>query len=146
VPSVMRLDIRVGFPLGWTPDEAESLVREHLARVASRDPWLSDHPPRIRPNGFRAEGYDLSPDHPLAALLAAAHRQAHGVDPASIRMASTTDARTYLNLAGVPAVCYGPRTERIHGIDERVELASIIAGARTLTRFLVAFPAAYRAP
>ncbi len=103
------------------------------------------HPPRIRANGFRAEGYDLSPQHPLAMALATAHRDAHGVDPAAIRMASTTDARTYLNQAGIPAICYGPRTERIHGIDEGVELASIMAGARTLARFLMAFPRTYSA-
>ena len=53
-------------------------------------------------------------------------------------MATTTDARTYLNQAGVPAISYGPRTARMHGIDEAVELASIVAGARTLARFLAA--------
>ncbi len=88
--------------------------------------------------GFRAAGYDLPADHPLARAIAAAHRDAHGSDPAAISMATTTDARSYLNQAGVPAIAYGPRTTRMHGIDEGVELASIVAGARTLARFLVA--------
>ncbi len=44
VPSLARLDIRVGFPIGWTPDEAEAVVREHLGRAAARDPWLADAP------------------------------------------------------------------------------------------------------
>ena len=140
VPSVVRLDIRVGYPLGWTPDEAEAFVRDHIAATAAKDPWLAKHPPRITANGFRADGYDLPPDHPLAQALAAAHRDAHGVDPAVIVMASTTDARTYLNRAGVPAICYGPTTTRIHGIDEAVELASIVAGAKTLARFLLTHP------
>jgi acetylornithine deacetylase len=138
VPSVARFEIRVGFPLGWTPDEAERQTREWLAEVAAADPWLSEHPPRISANGFRAAGYDLAADHPLAQALAAAHRDAHGSDPAAISMATTTDARTYLNQAGVPAISYGPRTARMHGIDEAVELASIVAGARTLARFLAA--------
>ena len=51
-------------------------------------------------------------------------------------MASTTDARLYLNDAGVPAVCYGPTGHDIHGIDESVELRSIVDGARTLARFI----------
>lgn len=144
VPAVARLDIRVGFPFTWTPAEAEALVREHISAAAVRDPWLAEHPPSVTANGFRADGYDLPADHPLAQALAAAHRDAHGSDPNTIVMATTTDARTYLNRAGVPAICYGPRTTRIHGIDEGVELASIVAGARTLARFLVAHSNAAR--
>jgi acetylornithine deacetylase len=138
VPSVVRLDIRVGYPLGWTPEEAERFVREHVAAAAAADPWLAEHPPGLMANGFRADGYDLPADHPLAQSMAAAHQDAHGSEPAAVIMASTTDARTYLNRAGVPAICYGPRTTRIHGIDEAVELASIVEGARTLARFLIA--------
>jgi acetylornithine deacetylase len=48
---------------------------------------------------------------------------------------ATTDARFYLNQAGTPALCYGPRAIRIHGVDEAVELESIVAGARTVARF-----------
>jgi acetylornithine deacetylase len=50
--------------------------------------------------------------------------------------AGTTDARFYRNQLGIPALCYGPRVRNMHAADERVELASIIAGARTLARFL----------
>ena len=137
VPSVARLEVRVGYPTGWTPDDAEALVRRHLEIAAAADPWLAQHPPIIRRTGFQAEGYDLPPDAPLARTLAAAHRDAHGEAPASVVMATTTDARIYRNRYGLPAICYGPRTTRIHGIDEGVELASIVDGARTLARFLV---------
>jgi acetylornithine deacetylase/succinyl-diaminopimelate desuccinylase-like protein len=54
-------------------------------------------------------------------------------------LGSTTDARIYLNQFGVPAVAYGPRARNIHGTDEAVELDSIVAGARTLARFLAAY-------
>ena len=60
-------------------------------------------------------------------------------------MASTTDARHYLNELALPALCYGPRVRNIHGVDEAVELASIVAGARTLTRFIPAFLSGPRA-
>jgi acetylornithine deacetylase len=138
VPSVARLDVRIGFPATWTAQEAETWVRERLAAAFATDPWLAGHPPEVLTNGFRAEGYDLPADHPLVRSLAAAHRDAHGQAPAAVVMASTTDARAYLHRAGLPALCYGPRTARIHGVDEAVELASIVAGARTLARFLVA--------
>jgi acetylornithine deacetylase len=146
VPSVVRLDVRIGYPATWSPQQAEAFTREHLATTLAADPWLAEHPPTIRPNGFRAHGYDLPADHPLALALATAHRDAHGTDPGSTVMATTTDARTYLGRAGIPAICYGPRTTRIHGIDEGVELASIIAGARTLARFLVTAPTTIGGP
>lgn len=141
VPSVARLSVRVGFPMGWTPDDAQALVQRHLAGVVASDPWLSTHPPVVRRTGFQAEGYDQPADTPLVAALRAAHRDAHGEDPALTVMATTTDARIYRNRVGIPAVCFGPRTRDIHGIDEAVELASIVDGARTLGRFLVAWGA-----
>jgi acetylornithine deacetylase len=51
-------------------------------------------------------------------------------------MASTTDGRLYLNDFDTPAICYGPTAHDIHGIDESVELRSIVGGARTLARFI----------
>ena len=38
---------------------------------------------------------------------------------------------------GIPAICYGPRAERIHGIDERVSLRSMAEVARVLARFVL---------
>jgi acetylornithine deacetylase len=137
VPSLARIDVRIGYPMGWTPEQAEARARAHIGRLTATDPWLARHPPTIRQIGFRARGYDLPASHPLARMMAAAHRDAHGTEPGAVVLSSTTDARTYINDVGIPALCYGPRTDRIHAIDEGVELASIVAGARTLARFLI---------
>jgi acetylornithine deacetylase len=141
VPSLVHLDVRIGYPRGWTPEQAEARARAHIAAAIGTTEWFARHPPLIRAIGFRAEGYDLPADHPLARGMAAAHRDAHGAEPATTVLASTTDARIYLNRYATPALCYGPRTDRIHGVDEGVELASIVAGARTLARFLLAWSA-----
>jgi len=44
-----------------------------------------------------------------------------------------------LNQFGRPAVAYGPTARNIHAVDEAVELASIVRGARTLARFITRF-------
>jgi acetylornithine deacetylase len=134
VPASATLRVRVGHPTAWTSDEAAARV--HAAVATVDDPWLYDHPVAIRPSGFKAKGYALSGDDPLVDRLASAHEAAHGERPGKVAMASTTDARLYLNDAGVPAVCYGPTGHDIHGIDESVELRSIVDGARTLARFI----------
>jgi acetylornithine deacetylase len=136
VPGQATVGIRVGFPPGWTPDEALKRVSDAVTAAAAADPWLASHPPELRASGFRAEGYLLDAGHPLVTSLAAAHQHAHGAPPRTFALGSTTDARIYLNQFGVPAVAYGPTVRNIHGTDEAVELASIVAGARTLARFL----------
>jgi acetylornithine deacetylase len=134
VPATATLRLRVGHPTAWSSDEAEARVRTAIEAIG--DPWLRDHPPTIRPSGFRAKGYALSETHPLATRLAKAHEQAHGTKPNAKAMASTTDARLYINDFDAPAICYGPAARDIHGIDESVELQSIVDGARTLARFI----------
>jgi acetylornithine deacetylase len=140
VPARARVGVRVGFPRRWSPDEALARLRAEILAASARDPWLSAHPPRVRASGLRAEGYLIDEAHPLVSALAGAHADAHGgAQPRRFVLGSTTDARYYLNQFGVPAVAYGPRSRNIHGADEGVELASIVAGARTMARFIAGF-------
>jgi acetylornithine deacetylase len=139
VPGVARIGARIGFPTAWTVAEAQARVTAALDRAVRNDRWLRDHPPQVRFNGFRAEGYTLEPGHELVRQLSAAHAEILGSSPAIADGTATTDARTYLNHVAVPAVSYGPRVRNIHGIDEAVEVESIVTGARVLTRFLAAY-------
>ena len=135
VPTSATMRLRIGFPRAWTPDDAERAVRAEVAKIAEADGGFPSAP-RVRLSGFRASGYWLDPAHPLARSMALAHADAHGSEPAAYSLGSTTDARIYLNDFGVPALCYGPTAHNIHGVDESVDLDSIVAGARTLARFL----------
>jgi acetylornithine deacetylase len=139
VPGEAVMGIRVGFPPSWSPGTVLERVQAAVSDVVTADPWLAGHPPRVRPHGFRAEGYLIERGHPLVEALADAHQQAHGEEPRRFVLGSTTDARLYLNQFNIPAVAYGPRARNIHGVDEAVELDSIVAGARTLARFLASY-------
>jgi acetylornithine deacetylase len=136
VPTVARIGVRVGFPPGRTPAEVQQRLVDAIDDAARHDPWLATQPPRVRFDGFRAEPYDLPRDHPLVAELSLAHASVFGDGPAFWTGTATTDARYYLNQFDVPALCYGPRARDIHGVDEAVELRSIVDGARVLARFL----------
>ena len=135
VPASATFRLRVGFPRAWTPERAEAEVRAAVRAITDADPDFPA-PATVLTTGLRARGYGLAADHPLVAAMSDAHRAAHGVAPRTFTMGSTTDARTYLNDFGVPALCFGAVAHDIHGIDESVELASIVDGARTLARFL----------
>ena len=136
VASLANFSLRVGFPRAWTAEVAEAEVRKAIAGIAASDP---DFPllPVVSLSGFRAEGYLLGSKAPLLLDLAAAHRDCHGVDPSIYAIGATTDARTYLNGFGIPAICFGATGYDLHGIDESVDLQSIIEAARTLARFIL---------
>ena len=139
VPGTATLGVRVGIPLDWDPHAACDWVTERLHAQLGAHPWLAAHPPAVTPSGFRARGYALADDSTLVRAVADAHRAVHGADPPVVASNGTTDARFYLNEGGVPALCYGPRVRGMHGIDEAVELDSIVTGARVLARFMASW-------
>ncbi|HEX5188651.1 MAG TPA: M20/M25/M40 family metallo-hydrolase [Streptosporangiaceae bacterium] len=139
VPGRARLGVRVGFPRAWSPDEAFTRVSAAVLEAGAEDQWLADHPPAIRPTGFRAEGHLLPARHWLAEAMARAHEAATGSPPELAAIGATTDARYYLNQFSTPALAYGPRARNIHALGEAVDLASIVTGAKALARFIAAF-------
>lgn len=124
-PSRAILSVRIGYPRAWTPEQAEERVRRVVAELAAGD---EDFPaqPTLTLTGFRAKGYLLDEGSALVRDLSAAHLDAHGVRPRTFTLGSTTDARTYVNDFGIPALCFGATGHDLHGTDESVELQSII--------------------
>ncbi len=135
-PSVALFGVRVGFPRSWTLAQAEQQVRKAIADFVVADGGFPS-PPMVTLSGLRARGYLLQASSPLIRDLSAAHVQAHGTPPPVYTVGSTTDARFYVNDFEVPAVCYGAIGHDLHGIDESVDLQSIVDAARTLARFLL---------
>ena len=136
VASLADFSLRIGFPRGWSAETAEAEVRQAIADIAAADPDFRGQPD-VTLSGFRAEGYLLDQTSPLLRDLAAVHRQVHHVDPVIFAVGATTDARTYVNGFGIPAVCFGATGYDLHGLDESVDLYSIVDAARTLARFIL---------
>jgi acetylornithine deacetylase len=139
VPAWCDLDFRMGTFPGQDLEEAAGDIEECIREAAKEVPQLSESPPEVVFNGFLAEGYALSDDNRTGTLdaraaLAAAHRTASGSELVETSTTATTDARFFGLYAGTPALVYGPRAERIHGLDERVDLDSVrrVTGAIAL--------------
>jgi acetylornithine deacetylase len=129
-PSSATLGVRVGFPSTMAPAAAQDRVQAAITRV---DPQAG-----VRFVGFRAEGYRIDDDDPFAAAIERAHRDAHGTETARSSGSATNDARFYAR-RGISAICYGPTGRNLHAVDESIEVASIAAAARTLTRLIPAW-------
>lgn len=90
----------------------------------------------VRYGGFACEGYDLPDDHPLVSTLARSFTKQASSPPALVSTTGTTDAGIFGNVAGMPAVCFGPYAEAAHGVGERVYLPSVVQTAQVMGLFI----------
>jgi acetylornithine deacetylase len=136
VPAECTLSCRLALYPGQEPAELRERVEATVARAAAADPFLAAHPPTVRYDGFSCEGSVVAEDEPVVLALADAYAAVHRAPPALRATTATTDARHFVR-RGIPAICFGPEAQEIHGIDERVSLRSMHDVARVLTRFLL---------
>jgi acetylornithine deacetylase len=131
VAAECSLSCRLALFPGQRVEWLQGKVEEAVARAAEQHPYLAAHPPRVRYEGFAGEGAAVPADAPIVEAVAAAHAAVTGIVPDRVATTATTDARAFV-ATGVPAVCCGPLAERIHGVDERVHLPSMVTTAQVL--------------
>lgn len=125
VPAWCRIDCRVALYPGVPAARAAAEIEAAVSDFARTDPFLGNSPPRVAFNGFYAEGYVLEEGCEAEAVLGRAHERAMGAKLQSFMSPSYLDARVHALYDRVPALCYGPSAQNIHGFDERVSLASV---------------------
>jgi acetylornithine deacetylase len=136
VPPVCTADIRVGFYPGMELEK----VRETIEAV--RQSALDNHPAckgakiGITYRGFQAEGCEMDINHPMMNMIGDIHQEVTGKAITNYASTATTDARFFQIYGKIPATCYGPKAERIHGIDERVSIASMMEVTEVLALFI----------
>ena len=125
VPAWCRIGCRIALYPGTRAADAAAEVEAAVRDFARTDPFLSNTPPTVTFDGFFAEGYVLEEGSEAEWLLAAAHRRAVGTELERFMSPCYLDTRVHALYEGVPALCYGPTSENIHGFDERVSLSSV---------------------
>lgn len=135
IPSQMTLDY-----LAWTPPAEDQgpiqeEIEQRLAAICRLDPWLRDHPAEIDWKVVYP-GSSVSRDHPLVTELTGAHEQAAVgtslAGPARFQGFAAGAEVTWLTLAGIPAVIYGPGDLRVaHFVDEHVRIEEVVVACRS---------------
>lgn len=136
VPTRCVMELRCGFYPGVPAAQARAAIEARLAETMKRDPALAGITHRVRYAGFQAEGFVLDGTAPLLTALAAAHSQVMNHDAAWFASSATTDARAFNLYGSIPATCYGPEAQNIHGIDESVSIESTLRVAQVLALFM----------
>jgi acetylornithine deacetylase len=135
-PARCTLSCRLALYPDEDPRALQMRVEEAITAVADAHPFLRENPPRVRYDGFVCEGAAVPADAPLVRALSDAYAAVHGEPPALRATTATTDARHFVR-SGIPAVCFGPRAESYHGIDERVSLSSMHSCAEVLALLIL---------
>ena len=118
VPGVCVTDYRIAL----FPGDNVAALRERIEQVVADATRDQPGSAEVRYAGFSSEGYDIPGRSP------ARHCPGPGVRPPDRHAArarlddGTTDAAVFGNVAGIPAVCFGPYAEQAHGVGERVYL------------------------
>jgi acetylornithine deacetylase len=132
------MDCRLAVYPGQDPADVARRIDTAVSTACQDHLFLSNNPATTEYNGFFARGYILEEGSDAEAALVAAHRTATDGDVLSSDIATAyLDGRVFVLYDDCPCLVYGPRSENIHGFDERVSLSSI----REITRSLALFTA-----
>ncbi|HJP23223.1 MAG TPA: ArgE/DapE family deacylase [Alphaproteobacteria bacterium] len=136
VPAWCTFDVRIATYPEQDLAEARREIEDTIRAAAQKDSFLANSPPEIIYHGFFAEGYELANADAAEAVLNAAHEAVNGEKLKKIPTTATTDARFFGLYADTPGLVYGPRSENIHGFNERVELESVRRNTQTMALFI----------
>ncbi len=125
VPAWCTFDCRISIFPGTDPRDAAREIEDTIRAAAQANPFLANNPPEVEFNGFFAEGYVLEEGSDAEATLGRSHAKAYGASLESFITAGYLDGRVFVLYDDCPCLVYGPRSENIHGFDERVSLSSL---------------------
>ena len=123
--------------LATVPGEDHAAVKQslvdHVALVASSDPWMRDHPPTVEFVGYDAVAAEVDPDHPIVTTVASAYTAATGQEAEISGRQGAADTRFLNGFSNIPTVIFGPGlTSQMHANNEWVAVEDLIDATKTL--------------
>jgi len=133
VPDELIVEGRFGVLPGETTDAARSAMAGAIAKAASADPWMKEHPPHLEWFEGQFESGQTALDSPIVKALTECHEKVFAKVPVVQGVTYGSDLRLFTNHGGVPAVLYGPGDiMKAHTVDEFVDLDEVFAAAKVL--------------
>ncbi|MEE4166606.1 MAG: ArgE/DapE family deacylase [Desulfocapsaceae bacterium] len=136
VPAESAFHARLSYFPEMTYVEIGQRIDDTIRAAAKKDPWLKANPPLLEYYGFRSDGHNVDRNLPAFNVLDSCHKSLTGEKAGTYIATCTTDLRAFYHYGNNQPTCFGPVAENIHGIDERVDIDSIMHVARTYALFL----------
>ena len=122
--------------ISFFPKEDLRIVKEKIEKEISASAEELGVQHFVSWDGFQAEGFSIDPKCEMMSTLGECFERVKGHPPSFSPITATTDARFFNLYYGVPATCLGPLAHNIHGIDESVDIQSILDVTKILVRFI----------
>lgn len=131
VAGYAEMECRISFIPGERMDEVKEIIEKTVFEAAKKDSWLTDHKPEVEWFGWHADPWYQEPGVPFVESFKQGAEAVLGKKVDYIGRASGLDSRfsQYFDMA---AACTGPTAVNFHGIDEYVEIPSVIQVAKIL--------------
>jgi acetylornithine deacetylase len=131
-----ELECRLSYLPGEDAAEVKDQVRQAVNEVSRNDSWLAQHPPELTWIGRWADAWEQNPDDPFVTAFQNTTDKVLASQAEIIGATWGMDTRhaMYFNM---PAISFGPDGENIHGINECVDLDSVIDCTKILALFIV---------
>jgi acetylornithine deacetylase len=138
VPEEVVAEGRMGVLPGESNESARHALEEAIQRVASADPWLKEHPPRLEWFEGQFESGETPLDHPLIQKLSEVHHHVTGSKPVLRGVTYGSDMRLFTNHAKIAATHYGPGDVGMaHTVNEFVPLDEVITVTKVVANMIV---------
>ena len=132
-----ELECRIGWPPGESISDVKREVETTIMEASKEDSWLRDHPPKIEWFGWSAEPSEQDVNHPIVKLVKGTAEEVLGERVVFAGGSAGLDTRHFILYGGIPAITFGPEGENTHGIDEYVNLDSVIKTSKVLALTLL---------
>ena len=131
-----EIECRIAIIPGEESDEVKNQVHQVINEVAHCDEWLSKHPPEIVWFGWQADPWEQDPDVPFVVVFKACAEEVLGSNIDIVGLTAGLDAR-FAKYFNMPALTFGPNGENIHGVNEYVDLNSLIDCTKVIASFII---------
>jgi acetylornithine deacetylase len=123
------MECRLSFVPGETEESVKKEVEDRIADAASRDPWFRERPPVVEWFGWHAKPWFQNPDDPFIQLMLKNSKEVLGQEPPIVGKPAGMDTR-FCPEFNISSCAFGPQGGELHGIDEYVELDTVIQTAK----------------
>ncbi len=135
VAGCATLEGRVGFVPGETRAQIVAQIEETVRNAVKDDPWFKEFPPKVEWFGWDTDPWLEPQDSSLIKEFQACSRKIYGAVPDIAGASGGLDSR-FGHYFNTPSISFGPTGANYHGIDEYVEIPSILRVTKALALFI----------
>ena len=131
-----EIQCRLAYIPGEGVDEVKGEVQQAIDNAAQGDEWLNQYPPEVIWLERRADAWEQDPNDPFVLAFKSSADKALESDTVIAGATWGMDTRL-APCFNMSAVSFGPNGGNIHGVNEYVDLDSVIACTKVLASFIM---------